>query len=304
MTTDSSYRFAIETAGLTRHFGHKAAVDNLTLRIPEGITFGFIGPNGAGKTTTIKMLLGTLRATAGQAHVLGVDVARHPERMKQRLGYVPELHFIYRWMRVSEAIGFCRALYKTWNDKLCDELLKLFELDAGKKVRHLSKGMVVKLALLLALAHEPEVLILDEPTAGLDPLIREEFLDGVLRTVCERQRTVLFSSHTLSDVQRLADTVGIIHEGRLLAECSTEELLTGTKRIRAVLHDGAQPGEPPAGTIWQRVQQREWLLTVRGFTPATIEQLKSKHPVDSVEVIDLGLEDVFKDFIRGRRASA
>jgi ABC-2 type transport system ATP-binding protein len=304
MTTDSSYQFAIETAGLTRHFGHKAAVDNLTLRIPEGITFGFIGPNGAGKTTTIKMLLGTLRATAGQAHVLGVDVARHPERMKQRLGYVPELHFIYRWMRASEVIGFCRTLYKTWNDKLCDELLKLFELDASRKVKHLSKGMVVKLALLLALAHEPEVLILDEPTAGLDPLIREEFLDGVLRTVCERQRTVLFSSHTLSDVQRLADTVGIIHEGRLLAECPTEELLTGTKRIRAVLHDGAQPGEPPAGTIWQRVQQREWLLTVRGFTPATVEQLRGKYPVDSVEVIDLGLEDVFKDFIRGRRASA
>jgi ABC-2 type transport system ATP-binding protein len=214
------------------------------------------------------------------------------------------LHFIYRWMRASEVIGFCRTLYKTWNDKLCDELLKLFELDASRKVKHLSKGMVVKLALLLALAHEPEVLILDEPTAGLDPLIREEFLDGVLRTVCERQRTVLFSSHTLSDVQRLADTVGIIHEGRLLAECPTEELLTGTKRIRAVLHDGAQPGEPPAGTIWQRVQQREWLLTVRGFTPATVEQLRGKYPVDSVEVIDLGLEDVFKDFIRGRRASA
>ena len=303
MTSDSSCPFAIETVGLTRHFGRRAAVDNLTLRIPEGVTFGFIGPNGAGKTTTIKMLLGTLRATAGRANVLGVDVARHPERMKQRVGYVPELHFIYRWMRVSEVIGFCRTLYATWNDELCDELLELFQLDSRRKVKHLSKGMVVKLALLLALAHEPEVLILDEPTAGLDPLIREEFLDGVLRTVCERQRTVLFSSHTLGDVQRLADRVGIIHEGRLLVECPLEELLIGTKRLRAVLHDGAQPGEPPAGTIWQRVQRREWLLTVRGFTPATVEQFRSAHPVDSVEVIDLGLEDVFKDFIRGRRAS-
>jgi ABC-2 type transport system ATP-binding protein len=297
-------QFAIETVGLTRRFGRKTAVEDLKLRIPAGTTFGFIGPNGAGKTTTIKMLMGMLRPSAGHARVLGLDVRQRPHRMKQRVGYVPELHFIYRWMRVGDVIWFCRALYETWSDRRCNELLKLFELDPRKKIKHLSKGMAVKLALLLALAHDPEVLILDEPTAGLDPLIREEFLDGVLRTICERQRTVLFSSHTLSDVQRMADTVGIIYEGRLLAECPTEELLTGTKRIRAVLHDGAQPGEPPPGTIWQRFDRREWLLTVRGFTPQTVELLKSKHAVDNVEVIDLGLEDVFKDFVKGRRASA
>jgi len=300
----TSSRPAIETDDLTKRFGGKTAVDHLTLRIPAGTTFGFIGPNGAGKTTTIKMLMGMLRMNGGQARVLGIDVSTDPAAMKQRVSYVPELHFIYRWMRVSEVIGFCRALYDEWNDRLCAKVLKLFELDPKKKVKHLSKGMVVKLALLLAIAHEPEVLILDEPTSGLDPLIREEFLDSVLRTICERQRTVLFSSHTLSDVQRMADTIGIIYEGRLLAECPTEELLVRTKRVRAVLHDGATPGEPPAGTIWQRFQHREWLLTVRGFSPDTVEYLKAKYPVDSVEVLDLGLEDVFKDFVKGRRASA
>jgi len=224
--------------------------------------------------------------------------------MKQRVGYVPELHFIYRWMRVHEVIGFCRRLYETWNDRRCAKLLDLFELDTGKQVRQLSKGMVAKLSLLLALAHEPEVLILDEPTSGLDPLIREEFLDGVLRTICEREHTVLFSSHTLSDVQRLADTIGIIYEGRLLAHCPTDELLTGTKRLRIVLHDGCSPGEPPDGTIWQSRQRREWLLTVRGFTPATLEYLHNRYAVENVDVLDLGLEDVFKDFVKGRRASA
>ena len=231
-----------------------------------------------------------------------LDVANRAEKVKDRIGYVPELHYIYRWMRVSDVVGFCGSLYETWNDKLCKELLTLFELDESKKVKHLSKGMVAKLALLIAVAHEPELLILDEPTSGLDPLIREEFLDGVLRTICERQKTVLFSSHTLSDVQRLADRVGIIHEGRLLVDCPADELLTGTKRIRIVLRDGCSPGEPPNGTIWQRFQHREWQLTVRGYSPATVEFLQNKYPVESVEVTDLGLEDVFKDYIKGQRA--
>jgi ABC-2 type transport system ATP-binding protein len=303
MTTPSP-QYAIETSGLSKRFGNKLAIDDLNLRIPVGSVFGFIGPNGAGKSTTIKLLMGLLPRTGGEIRLLGEDLRGRAEGVKQRIGYVPELHFIYRWMRVHEVIGFCRALYPTWNDKLCAELVTLFELDVQRKVKHLSKGMVVKLTLLLAVAHEPEMLILDEPTSGLDPLIREEFLDGVLRTICERQKTVLFSSHTLSDVQRMADTVGIIHEGRLLEHCGTDQLLTGTKRIRAVLANGAVPGEAPAGTIWQRVERREWLLTVRGFTPATVEFLKGKYQLASVEVSDLGLEDVFKDYIRGRRASA
>jgi len=303
MVTDSSSDFAVETIALTKRFGDKAAVDDLSIRIPVGTTFGFVGPNGAGKTTTIKMLMGMLNKTAGRARVLGEDVTPRLEATKQSVGYVPELHFIYRWMRVSEVIGFCRSLYANWNDRFCDELLELFELDRTKKVRYLSKGMVAKLALLLAIAHEPELLILDEPTSGLDPIVREEFLDGVLRMICQRQQTVLFSSHTLSDVQRLADTVGIIYEGRLLDCCPTDELLTRTKRVRVVLKDEGSPGQPPEGTVWSRFEGREWLMTVRRFSPDTLEYLRSSYSLDNIEVIDLGLEDIFKDLVRGRRAS-
>ena len=187
---------AIELIGLTKRFGRTLAVNNLTLNIPRGSTFGLIGPNGAGKSTTIKMLMGMLSITAGEARVLGIDVAADPVEVKQRVGYVPETHHIYRWMRVGEAIGFCKSCFRSWNDQTCREMVELFGLDLEKKVKHLSKGTQVKLALLLAVSHDPELLLLDEPLSGLDPIAREEFLDGVLRTICDRGQTVLdFQPH-------------------------------------------------------------------------------------------------------------
>jgi ABC-2 type transport system ATP-binding protein len=302
MSTTADNKSAIELVGLTKRFGRTLAVDGLSLRVAPGSTFGLIGPNGSGKTTTIKMLVGVLTPTAGNAYVLGREVLAEPLAVKQRVGYVPEAHHIDRWMRVAEVMGFCRSLYESWNDQTCQEMLDLFRLDARKKVKHLSKGMLVKLSLVLAVSHEPEVLVLDEPMAGLDPLAREEFLDGVLRTICERGQTVLFSTHSLDDVQRLADTVGILYGGRLLVHRNIEELLATTKRIRVTLTGGRPPDQLPANTIWQRVRGREWLVTVVDFTPATVQQIQTQAGVDQVDVVDIGLEDLFKDFIRGQRA--
>jgi ABC-2 type transport system ATP-binding protein len=304
MTTNADHGPAIELVGLTKRFGRTLAVDDLSLRVARGSTFGLIGPNGAGKTTTIKMLMGMLSATAGQARVLGIDVFAEPTRAKQRVGYVPETHHVYRWMRVEDVLGFCRSLYESWNDETCRQMLDLFALDARKKVKHLSKGMLAKLSLLLAVSHDPEVLVLDEPMAGLDPIVREEFLDGVLRTICERGQTVLFSTHTLDDVQRLADTVGILYDGRLLVHRKIDELLSTTKRVRATLRDGSRPERVPAGTVRQCVQGREWLVTVADFSPEKVHEIRAENAVDHVEVIDLGLEDLFKDFIKGRKSAS
>lgn len=295
---------AIETVGLTKQYKNRAAVDDLTLRIAPGTTFGFIGPNGAGKTTTIRMLMGMLRPTAGRVQVFGRDVAHDPTAIKQRVGYVPELHLMHRWMRVHEVIRFCRHLFDRWDEQREQELRDLFGVPLDRRIKQLSKGMLAKLSLILALSHDPEVLILDEPTSGLDPLVREEFLEGVLRGLCQRERTVLFSSHTLDDVQRLADTVGIICDGRLIACGPIDTLIAQTKRIRVVLEDGAAPIDPPDGTVWQRRDRREWLLTVHGFSPATLDHLYGSCPVKNVEVGDLGLEDIFKDLVKGRRDSA
>jgi ABC-2 type transport system ATP-binding protein len=295
---------AIELAGLSKRFGRTLAVNDLSLTIPRGTTFGLLGPNGAGKSTTIKMLMGMLSITSGDARVLGIRVDEDAVEVKQRVGYVPETHHIYRWMRIREVIGFCKSCFRSWNDQTCRELVDLFGLDLEKKVKHLSKGMQTKLALLLAVSHEPDLLLLDEPLSGLDPIAREEFLDGVLRTICDRGQTVLISSHMLDDVRRLADTVGILYEGRLLLQGNLDALLTSTKRICATLRDGCQPKETPDGTIWQRNQGREWTITVRDFSPEKVQQVQAIDGVENVRVVDLGLEELFKDFIRGQRVSS
>ena len=304
MTASPRDGIAVRLDGLTKSYGKARVVNDLSLAIPAGTTFGLIGPNGAGKSTTIKMLMGMLRIDAGRAVVLGDDVSLHPARVKQRTGYVPEAHTMYRWMSVTDVIGFVRSFYPNWNESLCSDLLDLFELDRRKKVKQLSKGMLAKLALLVAVSHEPELLVLDEPMSGLDPIVREEFLDGVLRTLCQREQTVLFSSHTLEDVQRLADNVGLLYEGRLLVHRPIDDLLARTKRIRAVLDDGALPQWSPEGTIWQRIQRREWLLTVADFSPEVPARLQTENSVRHVEVIDLNLEDVFKDYVKGRKEAA
>ena len=294
---------AIELSGLTKRFGSTLAVDDLSLSIKRGSTFGLIGPNGSGKSTTIKMLMGVLSPTAGTVRVLGRDVAAEAVEIRQRVGYVPELHFMDRWMRVKEVVGYCRSAFTQWNDETCRELLDRFELDPGKKVKYLSKGMVVKLSLVLAVSHEPEMLVLDEPMAGLDPVAREEFLDGVLRTVCDRGQTVLLSTHSLDDIQRIADTVGFLYGGRLLIQSNIDELLANTKRIRATLTDGRPPQQLPGNVVWQQVEGRNWTVTIADFKPETVQEIGSLDGVDHVEAIDVGLEDLFKDFVKGQRSA-
>jgi ABC-2 type transport system ATP-binding protein len=290
---------ALQLCGLTKHYGRAIAVSELDLVVQRGTVLGLLGPNGAGKSTTLRMLMGLLRPTSGSVRVLGLDVFRHPSRVKQQVGYVPESPHIHRWMTVAEVVRFVRALYATWNDEQCASLLDLFQLPAGKRVRQLSKGMLAKLSLVVALAHEPELLVLDEPLSGLDPIARDEFLDGVLHGLCGSERTVVFSSHQLDEVNRLSDAVAVLNAGRLLVHCSLDEL-RGAKRVRAVLDDGRLPSQSPRETIWQCVNRREWLLTLYPFSTDALERLSESNPVSAIEVFDLTLDDIFKDFIRGQ----
>lgn len=293
---------AIRIRGLTKQYPGGQGVNGLDLDVPLGCKFGLLGPNGAGKSTTIKMLMGLLTPSSGEAHVLGCAIGPDNIALRARLGYVPEHHHIYPWMSVGEVLWFARAFYPLWNEALCAALLKQYGLETHKKVNQLSHGMLTKLALTLALSHEPELLLLDEPTTGLDPLIREEFLEGILHPlVANSQQTVLFSSHIMSDIEKLADTIGILHEGRLLVCAPREQLLQTTKRITARIAPGTTPAAAPAGTVWQKLEGDRWLLTVHNFSRNTLEELQQKNPLRKTEVLDLGLEEIFKDYIKGAR---
>ena len=293
--------FPIDLQKVTRRFGRQVAVNDLTLRIPRGKTFGFIGLNGAGKTTAIRMMVGLLPPDWGKIRIDNIDVDYECATLKSRVGYVPDRPTVYPWMRVEEAIGFARSFYPHWNQRRCDELMSLFGLEPRKRAKHLSKGQAAKLSLLLAICHEPPVLILDEPTSGMDPLVREEFLEGVLEVTSERGQTVLFSSHTLSDVQRLADSIGLLHEGKLILHASVDELLDRTKRICAVLEEENGHHEPPPGMVFQRLRGREWTVTVENFQNEQVEFMRAKNRISHLDVQDMSLDDVFKDFVRGRK---
>ena len=304
--------WAIDAQNLSRRYGYELAVANLTLRLARGRTLGFVGLNGAGKTTAIRMMVGLLKPTSGSVHVAGCEVPRERDRLKPLVGYVPDRPTVYPWMRVREAIAFCRAFYPRYNDARVAQLMRLLDLDPSRKVKHLSKGNAAKLSLLLAVGHDPQVLILDEPMSGLDPLARDQFLEGVLSVGTavandggsEVAQTVLFSSHSLADVARVADEVALMHEGRLLLHSPIDELLERTKRVRAVLDDDASPGATPPGTVWQQVSGREWLLTVRDFAPERVEFLRARNRIAHLDVQDVTLDDVFKDVVRGRQGLA
>jgi ABC-2 type transport system ATP-binding protein len=292
---------AIEIRDLKKEYAHGEGVHGLNLVVPRGSSFGLLGPNGAGKSTTIKLLMGLIRPTSGDAEVLGHSIINESESIRALVGYVPERHYIYPWMTIGEVVWFTRSFYSSWDQPLCDELLLHYELHPAKKVKQLSHGMTTKLALVLALAHDPDLLLLDEPTTGLDPLIREEFLDGIRHLLERRSRTVLLSSHILSDIEKVADTIGIINEGKLLICAPRTELMEKVKRVSVALTAGSREPAPPDGTVWQELSNGFWNLTVHGFTTDTVQQIRQKNQVERLDVTDISLEEIFKDFIKGSR---
>ncbi|WP_182871267.1 ABC transporter ATP-binding protein [Rhodopirellula sp. JC639] len=208
--------YPVRVRSLSRAFKGTAALADVSLDIPRGCVFGLVGLNGAGKTTLIRHLIGSMKALHGSVQVLGQDPTIRPERLLAKIGYMSEEDSLPKWMRISDLIGFCRSVYPTWSDDYCGELCEMFDLSPGAKLKSLSKGGRARAALLAAIAHRPELLILDEPSSGLDPIARADILEAIIRTVADEGRTVLFSSHLLEEIDRVCDQIALIHDGVLL----------------------------------------------------------------------------------------
>ena len=200
---------------LSRHFGANAALSSVSLTIPCGGVHGLVGENGAGKTTLIRHILGLLRAEAGSVRVFGIDPIADPVGVLSRIGYLSEQNDLPGWMRVDELLRYTRAFYPAWDDAYAEQLRDAFDLDPAARVRTLSKGQKARAGLIVALAYRPELLVLDEPSSGLDPIVRRDILEAIIRTIAEDGRTVLFSSHLLDEVERVADRVTMISRGQV-----------------------------------------------------------------------------------------
>lgn len=220
----------IQIENLTRRFGSKTALDAVNLSLPRGGVYGLVGANGAGKTTLIKHILGLLKAESGSVRIFGADPVADPVAVLSRMGYLSEENDLPDWMRVDELITYSRAFYPRWDDAYAEELRQTFALDPAARIRNLSKGQKARTGLIIALAHRPELLVLDEPSSGLDPIVRRDILAAVMRTIADEGRTVLFSSHLLDEVERVADHVTMIRQGRILLSAPLHE-------VKAAHHD-------------------------------------------------------------------
>lgn len=283
---------AIEADDLVKRFGKTSALNGLTLAVPQGSVYALLGRNGAGKSTFIQMLLGLLEPSSGSVRVLGLDPVRNGERVRQRIGYIPERLPMYDWMSVNQVLRFVAAQYPSWSNEEERHYLQRFRIPMDRRVRELSRGQRALLSLVLALGHRPELVLLDECTSGMDALSRNEFDRSVIDALHESGRTILFASHQIRELERLCDWVGIIHDGRLLLQMPVEQIKAAIRMVRVRGPEEVLEGLSAQSILARRRMGREWLLTVAG-APDTPAGENLPGDVSIAETIDLSLEEIF-----------
>ncbi len=233
----------VAVTALSRTFGATHALNDVSFSVRRGTVFGLVGENGAGKSTLIKHLLGLWRAEAGSVRVFGLDPVADPKAVLARIGYLSEQPDLPGWMRVDELLRYTQAFYPKWDTQYADELREQFGLDPAARVKTLSKGQHAKLGLIAAQAHRPDLLLLDEPSSGLDPIVRRDILEAIIRTVTDEGRTVIFSSHLLDEIERVSDHFAMLHRGTLRL-CEPLDAVKARHRRIVLRFDLPQPEAP------------------------------------------------------------
>lgn len=289
---------AISTRGLTRCYGKRPVVNALDLNVPRGCVYGLLGRNGAGKSTTIKMLTGMIEPDFGTAELLGENIETMAPATRARIAYVAEGHPMYNGMSIDAVERFQSAFYPNWNRELFDQIIEHFGLARKQKLRKLSNGQRAQVSLALAIAPDPELLILDDPTLGLDTVVRRDFLESMIQLIQREGRTILFSSHILGDVERVADRIGIMVDGVLRVDCPTDHFKESLRKV--VLEF---PGTPKVFPLTDGVvsdvaigTRRE--LVISNYTDKHREAIESLSPTN-IDFVEFNLEDAFIAYTRG-----
>lgn len=291
---------ALAVGNLTKRFGVREVLAGVDLSVPRGSVLGLLGKNGAGKTTLIKCALGLLRPNGGEIQLLGEPSTALSPDAKARIGYVPQEIPLYPWMRAGHLLDYTAAFYPRWNEALVRKLLMAWEVDAGQRVGKLSVGTRQKLAIILALAHEPDLLVLDEPAASLDPAGRRDFLKAVLEVSAEGSRTVVFSTHLTFDLERVADRVAILRGGKIVYDGELDALKDSVKRLHLTASSPLPAALDVPGAVRTVIEGKQALLSVRDVSPQLLDDIGRRYGA-TVRVEDLNLEDIFLEVSNGAR---
>jgi ABC-2 type transport system ATP-binding protein len=282
----------VDVDDLSRRFGSRVALDRVSFEAAAGRVYGLVGANGAGKTTLIRHLLGLLRAKSGSVRVFGLDPVRQVVPVLRRIGYLSEDRDLPEWMRVDELMRYTQAFHPGWDARYAQELLDTFGLDGSMKVQELSRGRRAQAGLIAAVAHHPDLLILDEPSSGLDAVVRQDILDVIVRTIADSGRTVIFSSHLLEEVERMSDHVTMIHEGGIVLEGTLETIRHAHQRSQLRFAERLPQAPAIEGAVTVQGGGRSWNVVHNG----SLERFRASVARLGGEIVqsrDATLEEIF-----------
>lgn len=290
----------ITLTDLTRRYGAKLALDRVSLSVPAGTVVGLVGENGAGKTTLIKHILGLLKPQSGSVTVLGRDPCLDPVGVLSSLGYLSEEADLPDWMRVDELLRYSKAFYPTWDQAFAESLRLEFGLEPRARLKHLSKGQRARAGLLIALAYRPDLLVLDEPSSGLDPIVRRDILGAIIRTIADEGRTVLFSSHLLGEVERVSDRVAMIKDGRIVFSDTLDAIRESHHRMRLRLETPCVAAPNLADALTWDGSGRDWTALCVGSR----QQLEAAVALAGGTVVDYSSPTLDEIFLARSQATA